>query len=110
MAVSFEDVPGELEQRLHSGEFCEHRLQHGSIQQGMRRGSLDITTSKGGLVWNQVRASLHQDEELMRLVPSASERLGDKRPFEFADRIGDIRTVNDVLVTAKTIIEQTKAA
>jgi len=40
-------------------------------------------------------------------------RLGEEFGIDlnqFADRIGDIRTVDDVLVTAKRIIEQTKAA
>ena len=40
-------------------------------------------------------------------------RLGEEFAIDlnqFADRIGDTRTVNDVIVTAKSIIEQTKAA
>jgi len=40
-------------------------------------------------------------------------RLGEEFGIDlnqFADRIGDTRTVNDVIVTAKSIIEQTKAA
>lgn len=40
-------------------------------------------------------------------------RLGEEFEIDlmqFADRIGDTRTVNDVIVTAKDIIEQTKAA
>jgi acyl carrier protein len=40
-------------------------------------------------------------------------RLGEEFDIDlmqFADRIGDTRTVNDVIVTAKHIIEQTKAA
>jgi acyl carrier protein len=40
-------------------------------------------------------------------------RLGEEFGIDlnqFADRIGDTRTVNDVIVTAKSIIEQSKAA
>ena len=40
-------------------------------------------------------------------------RLGEEFDIDlmqFADRIGDTRTVHDVIVTAKHIIEQTKAA
>jgi acyl carrier protein len=40
-------------------------------------------------------------------------RLGEEFGIDlnqFADRIGDTRTVNDVIVTAKSIVEQTKAA
>jgi acyl carrier protein len=40
-------------------------------------------------------------------------RLGEEFGIDlnqFADRIGDTRTVNDVIVTAKSIIEQTQAA
>ena len=40
-------------------------------------------------------------------------RLGEEFDIdlnEFADRIGDTRTVNDLIVTAKYVIEQTKAA
>ena len=39
---------------------------------------------------------------------------GDMRSYvafpEFADRIGDTRTVNDLIATAKHVIDQTKAA
>jgi acyl carrier protein len=40
-------------------------------------------------------------------------RLGEEFGIDlnqFADKIGDTRTVNDVIVTAKSIIEQTQAA
>ena len=40
-------------------------------------------------------------------------RLGEEFDIdlnEFADRIGDTRTVNDLIVTAKHVIEPTKAA
>lgn len=40
-------------------------------------------------------------------------RLGEEFGIDlnqFADKIGDTRTVNDVLVTARQIVEQTKAA
>lgn len=40
-------------------------------------------------------------------------RLGEEFDFdlnEFADRIGDTRTVNDLVATAKYVIDQAKAA
>lgn len=40
-------------------------------------------------------------------------RLGEEFDFdlnEFADRIGDTRTVNDLVTTAKYVIDQAKAA
>ena len=40
-------------------------------------------------------------------------RLGEEFGIDlnqFADKIGDTRTVNDVIVTARSIIEQTQAA
>jgi len=89
-------------------------------------GSTDSTETT---VLELLREVLPADSAKMELLPDMSlqkdlaidslgllafaVRLGEEFEFDlnqFADRIGDIRTVNDVLVTAKRIIEQTKAA
>jgi len=62
----------------------------------MRRG-FDIATSMGGLVWEQVRASLQQYEELVGLVPPGSERFGYKSPFEIAYGTGVLEGRDGVL-------------
>jgi len=89
-------------------------------------GSTDSTETT---VLELLREVLPADSAKMELLPDMSlqkdlaidslgllafaVRLGEEFEFDlnqFADRIGDIRTVDDVLVTAKRIIEQTKAA
>ena len=89
-------------------------------------GSTDSTETT---VLELLREVLPGDSANMELLPEMSlqndlaidslallafaVRLGEEFEFdlnEFADRIGDTRTVNDVIVTAKHIIEQTEAA
>ena len=89
-------------------------------------GSTDSTETT---VLELLREVLPADSAKMELLPDMSlqkdlaidslallafaVRLGEEFEFdlnEFADRIGDTRTVNDLIATAKHVIDQTKAA
>ena len=89
-------------------------------------GSTDSTETT---VLELLREVLPGDSANMELLPEMSlqndlaidslallafdVRLGEEFEFdlnEFADRIGDTRTVNDLIATAKHVIDQTKAA
>ena len=89
-------------------------------------GSTDSTETT---VLELLREVLPADSAKMELLPDMSlqkdlamdslgllafaVRLGEEFEFDlnqFADRIGDTRTVNDLIATAKHVIDQTKAA
>ena len=89
-------------------------------------GSTDSTETT---VLELLREVLPADSAKMELLPDMSlqkdlaidslgllafaVRLGEEFEFDlnqFADRIGDTRTVNDLIATAKHVIEHTKAA